>query len=173
MTLINTILNGDCKDELAKLPENYISACITDPPYNYEFIGHKWDQEEIQRRKDKVKENSSTLVKNIPYGSGLSGGVRNPRWYKKNRDNKLKFVFSEELGKAHTESVSIEKIKEFYDNIDGNTVKAVIDMGTNTCRLFIAEVKNGNLKGKLKEIAASLDEESNPVLMIAKYKQKK
>ena len=29
--------------------------------------------------------------------------------------------------------------------------------------------KNGNLKG----IAASLDEESNPVLMIAKYKQKK
>ena len=33
--------------------------------------------------------------------------------------------------------------------------------------------KNGNLKGKLKEIAASLDEESNPVLMIAKYKQKK
>ncbi len=65
---------------------------------------------------------------------------------KKNRENKLKFVFSEELGKAHTESVSIEKIKEFYDSIDGNNVKAVIDMGTNTCRLFIAEVKNGNLK---------------------------
>lgn len=33
--------------------------------------------------------------------------------------------------------------------------------------------KNGNLKSKLKEIAASLDEESNPVLMIAKYKQRK
>lgn len=91
ITLINTILNGDCKVELAKLPENYISACITDPPYNYEFIGHKWDQDEIQRRKDKVKENSSTLVKNIPYGSGLSGGVRNPRWYKKNRDNILEY----------------------------------------------------------------------------------
>lgn len=86
----NKVLLGDCREVLKELPENTISACITDPPYNYEFIGHKWDNSEIQRRKDRVKD-SKTLVKNIPYGSGLAGGVRNERWYKKNRDNILEY----------------------------------------------------------------------------------
>lgn len=87
---INTILNGDCREKLKDLPDDFISACITDPPYNYEFIGHKWDETEIQRRKERVKD-SKTLVKNIPYGSGLAGGVRNKRWYEKNRNNILEY----------------------------------------------------------------------------------
>lgn len=87
---LNTIINGDCREVLKELPDNYISACITDPPYNYEFIGHKWDDTEIQRRKDRVLD-SKTLVKNIPYGSGLAGGVRNKRWYEKNRNNILEY----------------------------------------------------------------------------------
>jgi site-specific DNA-methyltransferase (adenine-specific) len=87
---INKILNGDCRDKLKELPNDYVSACITDPPYNYEFIGHKWDESEIQRRKDRVQD-SKTLVKNIPYGSGLAGGVRNKRWYEKNRNNILEY----------------------------------------------------------------------------------
>lgn len=86
----NKILNGDCREKLKELPDNYISACITDPPYNYEFIGHKWDEAEIQRRKERVQD-SKTLVKNIPYGSGLAGGVRNKRWYEKNRNNILEY----------------------------------------------------------------------------------
>lgn len=86
----NKVLLGDCRKILKELPENSISACITDPPYNYEFIGHKWNESEILRRKDRVKD-SKTLVKNIPYGSGLSGGVRNELWYKKNRDNILEY----------------------------------------------------------------------------------
>lgn len=36
---------------------------------------------------------------------------------------------------------------------------------------LVEAYKNGQLKGKLKEVAAKLDEESNPVIMIAKYKQ--
>lgn len=86
----NSILNGDCREELKKIPDNFVSACLTDPPYNYEFIGHKWNDGEIQRRMERVKD-SKTLVKNIPYGSGLAGGVRNERWYKKNRDNILEY----------------------------------------------------------------------------------
>lgn len=86
----NKIHLGDCKEVLKSFPENFVSACITDPPYNYEFIGHKWDETEIQRRKERVKD-SKTLVKNIPYGSGLAGGVRNERWYKKNRDNIVEY----------------------------------------------------------------------------------
>lgn len=84
----NEILQGDCREILGTLPADSISACITDPPYNYEFIGREWNADEIQRRCDRIKDvNSKTLVKNIPYGSGLAGGVRNANWYKRNREN--------------------------------------------------------------------------------------
>ena len=35
---------------------------------------------------------SNTLVKNIPYGSGLAGGVRNSRWYERNRENVIAYT---------------------------------------------------------------------------------
>lgn len=86
----NQIFTGDCREVLRQFPEHSISACITDPSYNYEFIGHKWDDPEIKRRLNKAKD-SSTLVKNIPYGSALAGGVRNPRWYERVRENILNY----------------------------------------------------------------------------------
>ena len=86
----DSLLVGDCRELLANIPAASIAACITDPPYNYEFIGHKWDHAEIERRLDRVK-SSNTLVKNIPYGSGLAGGIRNARWYEKNRANILDY----------------------------------------------------------------------------------
>jgi hypothetical protein len=36
---------------------------------------------------------------------------------------------------------------------------------------LIESYKKGELKGKLKEIAAELDEEDNPVIMLVKYKK--
>lgn len=90
--LINRVINGDSIEVLKQIPDNSIAGCITDPPYNYEFIGRDWNQNEIERRLERSKsQNSSTLVKNIPYGSGLAGGVRNERWYKKNRENILEY----------------------------------------------------------------------------------
>ena len=86
----NQVLLGDCRELMKQLPEYSISSCITDPPYNYEFIGHKWNHQEIERRKNRIQD-SKTLVKNIPYGSGLAGGVRNQRWYQRNRDNILEY----------------------------------------------------------------------------------
>jgi site-specific DNA-methyltransferase (adenine-specific) len=90
MLIKNQIFTGDCIQVLRDFPEQSISACITDPPYNYEFIGHKWNAAEVERRIDRVK-NSKTLVKNIPYGSGLAGGVRDARWYKRVRENILDY----------------------------------------------------------------------------------
>lgn len=83
---VDEILVGDCRTVLTDFPEDYFSGCITDPPYNYEFIGKNWDDKEISRRVERVKD-SKTLVKNIPYGSGLAGGVRNKRWYTRIREN--------------------------------------------------------------------------------------
>ena len=85
---------------MKQLPDNSIAGCVTDPPYNYEFFGHKWDNKEIERRKNNAMLNKSTLIKHVPYGSGLAGGVRNERWYKKNRDNILEYqAWVEEWGK--------------------------------------------------------------------------
>jgi site-specific DNA-methyltransferase (adenine-specific) len=86
----NQLLTGDCRQLLREFPVNSISACITDPPYNYEFIGHKWNAAEVERRLDRVR-NSKTIVKNIPYGSGLAGGVRDARWYERVRNNILEY----------------------------------------------------------------------------------
>ncbi|MCU0482273.1 MAG: site-specific DNA-methyltransferase [Anaerolineae bacterium] len=84
----NQVILGDAREVIKTLPPNTISACITDPPYNYEFIGHKWDADEIKRRMERVQDTTSkTLVKNIPYGSGLAGGVRDERWYERVREN--------------------------------------------------------------------------------------
>lgn len=88
--MINQIFTGDCIEVLRDFPEQSFSACVTDPPYNYEFIGHKWNATEVERRVNRVK-NSKTLVKNIPYGSGLSGGVRDARWYRRVRENILNY----------------------------------------------------------------------------------
>lgn len=90
MLITNQLFCGDCRDVLQQFDHNSISACLTDPPYNYEFIGHKWDADEIDRRLERTKK-SNTLVKNIPYGSGLAGGVRNTRWYERVRSNTLEY----------------------------------------------------------------------------------
>lgn len=70
---------------------------------------------------------------------------------KKNKEGKLKFVFSEELGKAHTRSVNIDDLEKFYNELEGNTIRGVIDLGTNTCRLFIAEVKENQIMFSYKK----------------------
>lgn len=90
MEIRDQVFAGDCREVMRGFPADSISACITDPPYNYEFIGHKWDATEIARRLGRVKD-SKTLVKNIPYGSGLAGGVRSATWYKRVRENILEY----------------------------------------------------------------------------------
>lgn len=87
----NQVICGDCFEIMKDIEYESIACCITDPPYNYEFIGRTWNEEEIHRRLNRVQGESSTLVKNIPYGSGLAGGVRNTRWYEKNRKNIIEY----------------------------------------------------------------------------------
>lgn len=88
---LNQIVKGDATEVMQSFEDNSLHALITDPPYNYEFIGHTWNKVETDKRIKNAKSNGSTLVKNIPYGSGLAGGVRNKRWYEKNRTNILQY----------------------------------------------------------------------------------
>ena len=42
-TPIDTIIQGDCLEEMKKLPDQSIDAIVTDPPYELAFMGKKWD----------------------------------------------------------------------------------------------------------------------------------
>ncbi|MFA5365792.1 MAG: hypothetical protein WC325_11485, partial [Candidatus Bathyarchaeia archaeon] len=41
---VNQIVSGGCETELAKLPDESIDCCVTDPPYGYSFMGKDWDR---------------------------------------------------------------------------------------------------------------------------------
>ena len=37
------VLNADCLEAMKKLPDNFIDAVVTDPPYGLSFMGKDWD----------------------------------------------------------------------------------------------------------------------------------
>lgn len=37
------IINGDCLEELKKLPDNSVDSIVTDSPYELGFMGKSWD----------------------------------------------------------------------------------------------------------------------------------
>lgn len=39
-----SVLEGDCVEAMAAMPENSVDAIVTDPPYGLEFMGKEWDR---------------------------------------------------------------------------------------------------------------------------------
>ena len=58
------LINGDCIEEMKKLPENSVDAIVTDPPYGLEFMGKEWDK--LWSKRD-AKKDSSMNRNNDPY----------------------------------------------------------------------------------------------------------
>jgi site-specific DNA-methyltransferase (adenine-specific) len=155
----NKIYNGDCIELLGQFPSESIACVITDPPYNYEFIGHKWDDEEVKRRTDRIKD-SKTMVKNIPYGSGLAGGVRNKRWYEKNRQNDLDYMnWCEEWGRG---LFTVCKAGAPVAIFNSNRSIAHVQIALEKCGFYTRDIlvyrrnsgipKGLNLQGKLEKL---------------------
>lgn len=67
---------------------------------------------------------------------------------KKVKDGNLIFVLPTKIGEALTVKVSEECVKKVYEQCCEKKVCGVIDIGTNTTRLFIAEVANGVICSK-------------------------
>lgn len=40
---LNTIYNEDCLETMKRMPDNYLHAIVTDPPYGLSFMGKAWD----------------------------------------------------------------------------------------------------------------------------------
>lgn len=60
---------------------------------------------------------------------------------KKNSFNKIYTILIEEIGEISKTEVSLDEIFEIIGKYRNNFLRASIDIGTNSCRLFIAEVK--------------------------------
>lgn len=41
---MNVIMEGDCRGVMSALPEEYVDAIVTDPPYDLGFMGKAWDK---------------------------------------------------------------------------------------------------------------------------------
>ena len=159
MNHVDKILLGDCVSVMKEMSDDSIASCITDPPYNYEFIGRQWNEKEINRRMERIKD-SKTLVKNIPYGSGLAGGVRNARWYQRNQENILEYInWCKEWGRAlfrickHGAPVAVFSSTRTAAHVQ----VAMEEAGFYTRDILVFRRPSGipkglNLKGKLEKI---------------------
>ena len=58
---MNQVLQGDCLEELKKLPENSVDAVVTDPPYELGFMGKSWDSTGIANNVEMWKETLRVL----------------------------------------------------------------------------------------------------------------
>ena len=38
-----TLINGDCREVMAAMPENSVDSVVCDPPYGLNFMGKGWD----------------------------------------------------------------------------------------------------------------------------------
>ena len=56
----NKIYQGDCIEELKKLPDNSVDAIITDPPYGIGFMGKTWDKYDPTVNKGSFKVGTGT-----------------------------------------------------------------------------------------------------------------
>ncbi|WP_104689736.1 DNA-methyltransferase [Helicobacter felis] len=144
---LNQILLGDCVELMENMPENSLSGCVTDPPYNYEFFGRNWDHAEIERRTQKALNHQKILVKNIPYGSGLAGGVKNARWYQRNRENILEYqAWVERWGRA---LIGVLKPGAFVMVFNSNKSVAHVQVGLENAGFFTKDMfiwlRNGGI----------------------------
>lgn len=69
---------------------------------------------------------------------------------KKNKGGNIKFVLPTGRGTVSVEDVSEDIIRELNEDLDKRVIKGVVDIGTNSCRLFIAEVEKNEEGADIK-----------------------
>jgi len=72
----NKIYQGDCIEELKKLPDNSVDAIITDPPYGLGFMNKEWDSFPLRDRGGRLTGSGNPTESrgfgmNVAYGNNL------------------------------------------------------------------------------------------------------
>jgi len=101
----NQIIQGDCIEELKKLPENSVDAIITDPPYGLGFMNKEWDspakhRELVEREKRRSEERKlqGKSPTDAPFSQSVQPGLdikgaKEGRWYQEWCENWSKELF--------------------------------------------------------------------------------
>ena len=76
---------------------------------------------------------------------------------KKNSFGNINFILFDKEYKVYKESVKIEKILEVNKKFSDRYIKGIIDIGTNSCRLFLAQVYEKNEIKIEKEISKDVE----------------
>lgn len=76
---------------------------------------------------------------------------------KKNSFDEISFILFDKNFKVHKKSVAIDMITEVNKTFTNRYVKGVIDIGTNSCRLFLAQVCEGETIKIEKEISKDVE----------------
>lgn len=84
------IIQGDCIEVMAGMPENSVDAVVTDPPYGLSFMGKEWD-----KFKPTEIEKSYKLVHKIDYKDGVPIQRTKAEWV--TRDSGARTVGSYDL----------------------------------------------------------------------------
>jgi DNA modification methylase len=86
----NKIIQGDCLEELKKLPDESVDAIITDPPAGIEFMGKEWDSFKDTGKSSLFHGTKEEGIQGV-YGREKNFKVL-PRFPDKNRDNFIQFI---------------------------------------------------------------------------------
>ena len=54
--MIDSIIHGDCLEVMKDIPDNFVDAIVTDPPYELGFMNKAWDKSGISYNVDLWKE---------------------------------------------------------------------------------------------------------------------
>lgn len=76
---------------------------------------------------------------------------------KKNSFNKINFILFDKNYKIYKNSVNLDKILEINEKFTNRYIKGIIDIGTNSCRLFLAQVYEKNRIIIEKEISKDVE----------------
>ncbi len=145
------ILQGDCLELMRDLPDNSITAIITDPPYELGFMGKGWDKSGIANNIDLWRECLRVLK---PGGHLLSfGGTRTfHRMACAIEDagfeirDMVEWVYGSGFPKSHNIGIAVDKLQGNEREILGKKVRGNVEKAKETGSTFAIADANKNNK---------------------------
>ena len=87
------LINGDCIEELKKLPDNSVDSIVTDPPYGLGFMNKEWDspekhrklverekQRSVERKKKGTSPTAAPFTTSVQPGLAIKG-AKEGKWF--------------------------------------------------------------------------------------------
>ena len=153
--MIDTILQGDCKEVLKQFEDNYFDAICTDPPYELAFMGKKWDASGIAYDINVWRECLRVLK---PGGHMLAfGGTRTYHRMAcaiEDAGFEIRDTISWTFGSGFPKSLSIDKAIDKYFKADREIIGENPNARPNSQTAYSLDGENANFRATYQPITA-------------------